>query len=147
MSAVAAPPAWVLALDLDSGSWRCLVGLWSYADFGATGDAHVWPRREQLAERTGQSENALKKQLRKLAELGYVEAEARGWRLVWRPARGPQGPAQLTKQDPTKPSRTQQGRRPPARLGTWRSSSSKRDSPPSGPRPGPTSRPTTLADW
>jgi DNA-binding transcriptional MocR family regulator len=95
VSAVAAPPAWVLALDLDSGSWRCLVGLWSYADFGTTGDAHVWPRREQLAERTGQSENALKKQLRKLAELGYIEAQARGWRLVWRAERGPQGPARI----------------------------------------------------
>lgn len=92
---IAAPPAWVLALELDSGSWRCLVGLWSFADYGSTGPVHVWPRREQLAERTGQSANAVKKQLRKLAELGLVEVDAHGWRLAWGAERGPQGPGRV----------------------------------------------------
>ena len=92
----AAPPAWVLALPLDSGAWRCLVGLWSYADYGATGPAHVWPTREQLASRTGQSLTAVKKQLAKLVELGLASpADSRGWSLAWSPegpGRSPQGP-------------------------------------------------------
>lgn len=82
-SPIAAPPAWVMAVEVDSGSWRCLVGLWTFADFGASGPTHVWPTREQLAERTGQGVNSVKKQLRKLADLGLVEPASRGWVLAW----------------------------------------------------------------
>lgn len=88
MTHVAAPPLWVLEkADLDSGAKLCLIGLWSYAPFGEHVDqVHVWPSREGLAHRTGQTYAAVKKQLSKLSKLGLIERNGDGWSLCLNPA-------------------------------------------------------------
>lgn len=98
MSAIAAAPTWVFGLSIDSGAWRCLVGLWSYAPFNYKPDPRVadprprvWPSREDLAARTGQTVRAIKGQLSKLHKLGLIEwqpgkARMHGqWRLTVAP--------------------------------------------------------------
>ena len=80
MSAPAAPPAWVMALPLDPGAWRVLVGLWSYADYDATGEQVVGPTREKLAARIGIKTSGLRKQLSKLRADGWIR-DARGGRF------------------------------------------------------------------
>lgn len=89
MSAIAAPPEWVLGKRLDPGTWRVLVGLWTFARFSASGPQLVGPSRAVLAERIGISTRTLRTQLATLRALGWIRYEhssrfgALGIRLAW----------------------------------------------------------------
>jgi hypothetical protein len=136
----AAPPPWVKALALDSGSWRALVGAWGWGPFRKAGDpvldraVVVTASAATIGRKTGQGRRAVAKQLSKLAAEGWVMRREDGglvlasWGVpfvferpeelpdgaTWaNPAPGPTGPA-VVPQDrgPTGPERVPQGRVP-----------------------------------
>lgn len=89
MSNIAAPPEWMLALPLDPGAWRVLLGLWTFAKFAADCEQVVGPSRKVLAERIGIKPAGLRKQLASLRDLGWIRDEhggrfgKLGLRLAW----------------------------------------------------------------
>jgi hypothetical protein len=68
----AAPPAWLLRLDIPPHVKRCLIGLWSFADYSADGPAIVTPTFKELALRTGQSARAVRSQFALLVGCKWV---------------------------------------------------------------------------
>jgi hypothetical protein len=63
-----------------------LLGLWDHAPYElrthATGN-QVFPSRRMLAEETGQTVDAVRDQLRRLAAAGWIRVEGDGWALAW----------------------------------------------------------------
>jgi len=95
----AAPPRWVRKLSLPSGAWRCLVGLWGFARYQASGPTTVYPCRETLSAETGQSVHAVAKQLRTLAERGWIRRPGKRGSvkvdLAWLTPFGQDGPTRV----------------------------------------------------
>lgn len=78
----ASPPPDLLALDVPSRVKRLIVGAWSFADYDHDGpEAIVHPTIAQLAERTGQTERAVRDQIALGADLGIVERVPGGLRV------------------------------------------------------------------
>lgn len=78
---------WIMRLPLDPGAKLLLAALWSFAPFGVDGHASardVFPSRRLLAEETGQSLDAVKRQLARLAAAGWIIRQRDGWDLRWR---------------------------------------------------------------
>jgi hypothetical protein len=78
---------WIMRLPLDPGAKMLLISLWSFAPFGIEGHASardVFPSRRLLAEETGQSLDAVKRQLARLAAAGWIVRRRAGWDLRWR---------------------------------------------------------------
>jgi hypothetical protein len=80
---------WVMQLECrrgepDGAAKILLLALWAFAPWkGEPGAAVVWPSRRTLAERTGQSEAAVRDQLGRLARLGWIRRTRKGWDLAW----------------------------------------------------------------
>jgi hypothetical protein len=68
----AAPPVWLLRLDAPPHVKRCLIGLWSFADYSADGLPTVTPTLKELAQRTGQSLRAVRSQFALLVGCKWV---------------------------------------------------------------------------
>lgn len=97
---------WIKPLScLDPGAKLTLAALWSFAPFGVSTHASsrdVFPSRRLLAEETGQTLEAVKRQLMRLSSAGWIERDREGWNLRWReaqptpvttvPARVPESP-------------------------------------------------------
>lgn len=87
---------WIKPLScLDPGAKLTLAALWSFAPFGAEHDANVTVTRRMLSEETGQTFDAVKRQIFRLSAAGWIYRVGDGWDLRWRmpeqnPVRSPE---------------------------------------------------------
>lgn len=89
---IASPPREIWEYrTADSGRWLALFTMATFGRFATPTAAPCFARRSTIAERCGQSEDAVKSQIRKLREHGALESCGRGWAFKLAPSQWSDG--------------------------------------------------------
>jgi hypothetical protein len=80
---IASPPSSIWKYETsDSGAWLCLFTIATWLDFGLT-QHRVVRLKSTIARRSGQTESAVDKQIKRLSKAGKIKSTGIGWSLAF----------------------------------------------------------------